>query len=87
MHERGKSDSAVVARNSVKKAEQSAAETMERRAGAKGVVISKARAGTEPESHKRWNAYDEQQGIGRRSGSPRSPIMSVSISFGSRSWS
>jgi RNA-directed DNA polymerase len=36
MHGRGKSDSAVVAGKSVNKAEQSAAELMERRAGAKG---------------------------------------------------
>ena len=37
-HGRGKSDSAVVAGKSVNKAEQLAAESMERRAGAKGNV-------------------------------------------------
>ena len=36
MHGRGKSDSAIVAGKSVNEAEQSAAEPMERRAGAKG---------------------------------------------------
>lgn len=38
MHERWKSNSAVVAGKSVNKAEQSAAKSMERRAGAKGNV-------------------------------------------------
>ena len=42
MHGRGKSDSAIVARKSVNKAEQSAAEPMERRAEAKGNAVQQS---------------------------------------------
>jgi len=86
MHGRWKSDSAIVAEKSVNKAELSAAELMERRAGAKG---NKTRAGhrTGQACHKRWNAYDKQQGRGRRNGSPRSSTMSALIFSGSRSLS
>jgi hypothetical protein len=60
MHGRGKSDLAIVARKSVNRAEQLAAELMERRTGAKGNVDQQPRAGhrTGKACHKRWNAYD-----------------------------
>jgi hypothetical protein len=79
MHGRGKSDSAIVAGKSVNKVEQSAAEPMERRAGAKGNADQQR---TGEACHKRWNAYDKQLGKGRRNGSPRSSTTSMSIFFG-----
>ena len=89
MHGRWKSDSAIVAEKSVNKAELTAAELMERRAGAKGNVDqqTKRRAQNRASCPKRWNAYDKQQGTGRRNGSPRSSTTSTLISFGSRSLS
>ena len=59
MHERGKSDSAVGALKPANKAERSAAELVEQRAGPRGMRISKARAGLRNGKvcHRRWDAY------------------------------
>ena len=59
MHGPEKSDLAIVAGKPANKAEQSAAELMEQRAGTKGNATSKARAGRRAGEacHRRWNAY------------------------------
>src|SRR5271170_1683421 len=74
MHERGKSDSAVRAVKPANKAERSAAELVEQRAGTKGNGISKARAGLRNGKvcHRRWDAYGKPRSKGRRKSSPRS---------------
>jgi len=58
MHEREKSDLAVVAVKLANKAERSAAELVERR-GPKGMRVSIARTGlsTGQACHRRWSAY------------------------------
>ena len=90
MHGRWKSDSAVVAEKSVNKAELSAAELMERRAGAKGNVDQQTTCraqNRESVSQALERIRQAAKGIGRRSGSPRSSTTSALISFGSRSLS
>jgi hypothetical protein len=82
MHEPEKSDydSAVVAMKPTNKAERSAAELAEPRAGTKGKTrTSKPRAGrrTGKVCHRRWNAYGSPRGEGRRRGSPRSCTISI----------
>ena len=59
MYGREKSDPAIVAMKPTNKAGRPAAELVERSAGAKGMWISKARAGhrTGKVCHKRWTAY------------------------------
>ena len=85
MHGRGKSDSAIVAGKSVNKAEQSAAEPMGRRAGAKGNVhqqstcrAQKRRSVSQALERMRQAKARE----GRRNGSPRSSTTSMSIFSG-----
>jgi hypothetical protein len=58
MHGREKSDSAIVAVKPANKAERSAAESVEPRAGTKGNAASKARAGHRAGQacHRRWTA-------------------------------
>ena len=84
MHEREKSDSAIVAEKPTNKAERSAAEPVEPRAGPRGIRTSKARAGrrTGKACHRRWIAYGKRQGKGRRRGSPRSCITSIPSACG-----
>src|SRR5450755_951113 len=81
MYDREKSDLAIVAVKPTNKAGQPAAELVEPRAGARGMRVSKARAGhrTGEPCHRRWSAYGKLQGKGRRRSSPRSSITSVLI--------
>src|SRR5439155_17156429 len=97
MHGHEKSDLAIVAGKPANKAEQpapersaaklNAAEPVERRAGARGMQASKARAGRRvgKACHRRWNAYGKWRGKGRRRGSPRSSIISASTCSNGRS--
>jgi hypothetical protein len=59
MHGHEKSDSVIVAVKPANKAEQSAAEQVERRAGTKGNANLQARPGRRARQacHKRWSAY------------------------------
>src|SRR5450759_1832093 len=59
MHGHGESDPAIVAAKPTNKAERSAAEPVERRAGPRGMRASKARAGLRAGKpcHRRWSAY------------------------------
>jgi hypothetical protein len=63
MHGREKSDSAIVARKPTNKAVPTAAEPVERRAGAKGNAGQQARTGhrTGQPCHRRWSAYGERR--------------------------
>ena len=87
MHGRGKSDAAIVAGKSAEQGRAIGCGTDGAKGGAMGNVDHKSRAGhrTGKACHKRWNAYDKQQGKGRRNGSPRSFTTSMSIFSGSRS--
>src|SRR5262249_14948057 len=63
----GKSDSAILAGKLTNKAEQSAAESVERRVEAKGNTGQQSTGPrTEKACHRRWTAYGKQQGTGRR---------------------
>src|SRR6266436_4826003 len=59
MHGPEKSDPAIVAMNPANKAEQSAAESVERRAGTKGNADQQSTYRTQSRQtcHRRWNAY------------------------------
>jgi|SRR6516165_6841816 len=83
----GKSDTAIVAGKLANKAEQSAAEPVERRAETEGNADQQARAGRSAGKpcHKRWRAYDKLQGKGRRNGSRRSSTTSTSNCCGTHS--
>jgi hypothetical protein len=63
MHGREKSDSAIVAGKPMNKAVLTAAESVERRAGAKGNPSQQSTTGHRAGStcHKRWSAYGEPQ--------------------------
>jgi hypothetical protein len=84
---RGKSDSVVVAGKSVNKAEQLAAEPMERRAGAKGNVDQQStrRAQNRESASQALERIRQEQGKGRGNGSPRSSTTSALIYFDLRS--
>ena len=86
MHDRGKSDSAIVAVKPTNNAGQPAAEPVEPRAGTKGNADQQSTRRAQDRvsvSVKRWNAYDRpHEGKGRRSGSPRSSTISVSNCYG-----
>ena len=79
MHGHEKSDSAVVAMKPANKAERSAAEPVERRAGTEGKASqhSTRRAQDRESVSQAWRAYGRPQGKGRRNGSPRSSIISA----------
>ena len=72
MHDREKSDPAIVAEKPTNKAGQPAAESAEPRGGPRGTRAGKARTGRRDGSacHRRWNAYDKSQGKGRRRSAP-----------------
>jgi len=65
MHGRGKSDLAIVAVKLTNKAERSAAEPVEPRAGTKGNADQTARTGHSAghACHLTWNAYGKPQGL------------------------
>ncbi|SRR6266702_3083119 len=81
MHEREKSDPAIVAVKPTNKAEQSAAELAEPGRGPREMRASTAR--TEHRNgqpcHRRWSAYGKQQGKERRISSLRCFTTSVRI--------
>jgi len=87
MHGRGKSDPAIVAEKSVNKAEQSAAEPMERRAGAKGNVDQQTtcRAQNRESVSQALDRIRQAARQGRRNGSPRSSTISMWTFSGRRS--
>ena len=87
MHDREKSDSAIVAAKPTNKAGANAAEPVEPRAGAKGNASQQSTHRTQGRGacHKRWNAYDKSQGKGRRRSSRRSSTTSASTYSGWRS--
>ena len=87
MHDREKSDPAIVAEKPTNKAGQPAAELAEPRVGPRGTRAGKARTGRRDGSacHRRWNAYDKSQGKGRRRSSRRSSTTSASTYSGWRS--
>jgi RNA-directed DNA polymerase len=89
MHGRWKSDSAVVAEKSVNKAELSAAELMERRAGAKGNVDQQTtcRAQNRESVSQALERIRQAARHRKKERSPRSSTTSALISFGSRSLS
>ncbi len=74
MHGGEKSDSAIVARKPTNKAGRSAAEWVERRAGAEGNADQQStrRAQDRASVSQALAAYGKRQGTGRRNGSPRS---------------
>ena len=74
MHGREKSDPAIVAWKPTNKAERSAAEPAEPRAGTERNAANRARTGHRVgcACHRRSTAYGKPQGSGRRRGSPRS---------------
>jgi hypothetical protein len=71
MHGHEKSDPAIVAVKPANKAERSAAELVERRAGTEGMRTSKARTGLRARlaCHGRWSAYGKSLPSHTRGGS------------------
>ena len=89
MHDREKSDSAIVAGKPANKARvhDRRRSRWSQGRGPRGTRASKARAGHRAGKacHRRWTAYGKPQGKGRRRGSPRSSTTSTSICSGRRS--
>jgi hypothetical protein len=74
MHGREKSDPAIVAMKPMNKAGRPVAESVERRAGAKGNADQQStrRAQDRKVCHRRWTAYGKRLDEVRRRSSPRS---------------
>jgi RNA-directed DNA polymerase len=87
MHGRGKSDSAIVAAKLVNKAGRLAAESVERRVGAKGKAAQRntRRAQDRESDSQARTAFGKSQRKGRRRSSLRSSTISVSICLSRRS--
>jgi hypothetical protein len=87
MHDREKSDPAIVAGNRRTNPGDRQRSRWSQGRGPRGTRASKARTGRRDGSacHKRWNAYDKPQGKGRRRSSLRSSTTSASTYSGWRS--
>ena len=83
MHDREKSDPAIVAGKPTNKAERPRRSRWSQGRGPRGTRASKARTGHRAGKacHRRWSAYGKQQGKGRRRSSLRSSTTSASIYF------